>query len=113
MANKYELLIKTNYYKELGQSQGNGVHKDYVVKSLDNGESILAFYFRGQFYFYVGPGEERRMVEKKKIEVADLQTVERNPDVFFSYVDPFIDWYIETCITEDNTAKCLCPAIDK
>jgi len=53
------------------------------------------------------------MVEKKKIEVADLQTVERNPDVFFSYVDPFIDWYIETCITEDNTAKCLCPAIDK
>lgn len=87
--NKYELQIKTNWYKELGQYQGNGNYGQYVEGCFEGGLPFLCFPLLGNFYLEV----DEKQVDKMRIRGEDAQAVSVVPEVFFYYVNSLIDKY--------------------
>lgn len=94
--NKYDLQIHSNYYRVPGDT-GNGIYDSFVEGCFESGEYFLIFPLFSMFRMRVGPSDrEHSEVFTKDIEPDDLQTYNRNPEVYFKYVDALIEEYKET-----------------
>lgn len=95
--NKYNLQILSNYYRELGDFQGNGLYDNYVEGCFESGGVFRIYPYRNQFYMDVGRGYDYLAnVRKLPVEPDDFILHRHDPDVFFKYVDQLLDDYKET-----------------
>lgn len=111
--NKYDLQIKSNYYKTPDQYEGNGVYDEYVEGCFSNGLDFRVYPFRAIFYLEIGKGKERRLIKKEYVdETFDFELYHRDPEVFFKYTNRLLDWYSDNCLeclepTTEICDKCI------
>ena len=109
MSNKYDLQIKSNFYKTPDQYEGNGVYAEYVDGCFSNGLDFLVYPLRGIFYLWVGKGKEKRLIKSERVQgYPDMDLYHRDDVTFFKYVELLLDWYNTNCLecTDCDTDIC-------
>lgn len=95
--NKYDLQIRSNWYKEEHQFEGNGLFTSYVEGCFDQtGDNFLIYPLNAQFYLWVGPGKNLENVDIEPVRgTSDIFNYENDPNIFFKYTNRLLDRYLE------------------
>lgn len=83
-----EIRIKSNYYRKVGQVEGNGLNGSYAEGVLKNGSTYLTYPKLGVFYLEV----DKLIVDRINIEPNDLLSIE-NPIKWLKYANFLLDKY--------------------
>jgi len=101
--NKYNLQIKSNYYRTLQDFAGNGLYNNYVEGCFENGDVFRLYVVRSQFYLDVGKNYNYlENVVKRPVEAKDIINIDA-PEIYFKYVDSILDDYKEN--PKDETPR--------
>ncbi len=110
--NPYNLFIRTNWFKDLNQPQGNGV-SPFNIKGCfsEDGRDFIINVVNATFEMWVGKNDKySRLSYRIPVEGDDMLTYEQFDYTILKYANQLIDYYkanyTEIWDSEGNCIKC-------
>ena len=91
--NKYNLQIKSNFYRTLQQPQGNGIYPQYVELCRDGNKYLVYWISLSQVVVLAINDVDR--IKMIPVQREDYQKIRYLPEVFMKYVNILLDEQFE------------------